>query len=95
MYSWKPNSIVLRMLGLKATKKASILINLTIDDNLIVLVKNFIAAIETWQALREIHEQHKISSKLYLLRKQYNTNGETSSGMGKHDKPHNKNNGNN
>lgn len=55
----------------KSGKKASILINLTIDDNLIVHVKNFITAIETWQALREIHEQHKITSKLYLLRKQY------------------------
>lgn len=34
-------------------------------------MKNIQTARETWRALREIHERHKLSSKLYLLRKLY------------------------
>ncbi|XP_071037145.1 copia protein [Parasteatoda tepidariorum] len=57
----------------KKDKKARALINLCIDDNQIVHVREKETAKETWDTLKLIHERSNLSSKLFLLRKLYNT----------------------
>ena len=52
-------------------RKARAIINLLIQDDQIIHVKNLTTAKETWNTLKNIHERANLSSKLFLLRKLY------------------------
>ena len=58
---------------LKKDRKARALINLMIEDDQIINVKNLTNAKDTWDALKRIHERANLSSKLFMLRKLYST----------------------
>ena len=52
-------------------RKARAIINLLIEDQEIIHVKNLQTSRECWNALKCVHERTSLSSKIYLLWKLY------------------------
>ncbi|WP_331035945.1 retrotransposon gag domain-containing protein [Lactovum miscens] len=68
----------------KSDRQCRALINLYIEDNQIIHVKNETTAKATWDKLKNIHERANLSSKLFLLRKLYSLKLQENGDMQKH-----------